>query len=146
MCCIPRLCPLGSRHSSGWDSEHRSSSTRPTHEKETCKPHISSKLEILSTLDISMQKTLIIGGKDLILYSWPPYFLPLWDFFWLCFCFLIIGPCVLDRLVAFIRARLSTLQLLVLRQQHHALKEEFCFYIDHSGAIRETLWPNSEKG
>lgn len=53
---------------------------------------------------------------------------------------------MLDRLVAFIRARLSTLQLLVLRQQHHALKEEFCFYIDHSGAIRETLWPNSEKG
>jgi multisubunit Na+/H+ antiporter MnhF subunit len=37
---------------------------------------------------------------------------------------LIIGPCVLDRLVAFIRAKLSTVQLLVLRQQYHALKDQ----------------------
>ena len=29
---------------------------------------------------------------------------------------LIIGSCVLDRLVAFIRARLNTVQLLVLRK------------------------------
>jgi hypothetical protein len=37
---------------------------------------------------------------------------------------LIIRPCVLDRLVAFIRARLSTVQLLVWRQQYHALKDQ----------------------
>jgi hypothetical protein len=37
---------------------------------------------------------------------------------------LIIGPCVLDRLVAFIRTRLSTVQLLVSRQHYHALKDQ----------------------
>jgi hypothetical protein len=33
---------------------------------------------------------------------------------------------VLDRLVTFIRARLSTVQLLVLRQQYHTLKDQVC--------------------
>jgi hypothetical protein len=33
---------------------------------------------------------------------------------------------VFDRLVTFIRAGLSTVQLLVLRQQYHALKDQVC--------------------
>ena len=35
---------------------------------------------------------------------------------------LIIGPCVLNRQVTFIRTRISAVRLLVLRQQYHALK------------------------
>lgn len=35
---------------------------------------------------------------------------------------LMIGPYILNRLVAFIRERISAVQLLVLRQQYHALK------------------------
>ena len=37
---------------------------------------------------------------------------------------LIIGPCVLNRQVAFIRTRISAVRLLVLRQQYHALKDQ----------------------
>ena len=35
---------------------------------------------------------------------------------------LIIGPCVLNRQVTFIRTKISAVRLLVLRQQYHALK------------------------
>jgi hypothetical protein len=37
---------------------------------------------------------------------------------------LIIGPCILNRLVAFIRERVSAVQLLVLKQQYHTLKNK----------------------
>jgi hypothetical protein len=40
--------------------------------------------------------------------------------------FLIIGPCVLNRQLTFIRTRISAVQLLVLRQQYHALKDQVC--------------------
>ena len=39
---------------------------------------------------------------------------------------LIIGPCVLNRQVTFIRTKISAVRLLVLRQQYHALKDQVC--------------------
>jgi hypothetical protein len=39
---------------------------------------------------------------------------------------LIIGPCVLNRHVTFIRTRINAVQLLVLRQHYHALKDQVC--------------------
>ena len=39
---------------------------------------------------------------------------------------LIIGPCVLNRQVTLIRTKISAVQLLVLRQQYHALKDQVC--------------------
>jgi hypothetical protein len=39
---------------------------------------------------------------------------------------LIIGQCVLNRQVTFIRTRINAVRLLVLRQQYHALKDQVC--------------------
>ena len=37
---------------------------------------------------------------------------------------LTFGPCVLNRLIAFIRERISTVQVLMLRQQYQSLRTE----------------------
>jgi hypothetical protein len=37
---------------------------------------------------------------------------------------LIIGPCVLSKLVTFIRERVSAVQILMLRQQYHTLESQ----------------------
>ena len=37
---------------------------------------------------------------------------------------LIIGPCVLNKLVTFIRERVSAVQILMLLQQYHALESQ----------------------
>ena len=37
---------------------------------------------------------------------------------------LIIGPCILNNLVTFIRERLSAIQILMLHQQYHALESQ----------------------
>ena len=80
---------------------------RPTHEKETCKPHISSKLEIQSTLDATMQKTLRLGGKALILVLLTTLLSTLMGPLLILLLLLIIGPCVLNSQVAFIRTRIN---------------------------------------
>ena len=36
---------------------------------------------------------------------------------------LVFGPCILNRLVQFIRERLSVIQALVLTQQYHQLRQ-----------------------
>lgn len=36
---------------------------------------------------------------------------------------LLFGPCILNRLVQFIKDRLSTIQALVLTQQYHQLRQ-----------------------
>jgi hypothetical protein len=51
---------------------------------------------------------------------------------------LVIGPCVLNRLVTFIRTRISAVQLLVLIQQYHALKDQVREKIVFSSRIRTT--------
>ena len=79
------------------------------------KPHISSKLEIWSTLDATMQKTLSFTLDHPTYY---PYGTTL-DFASL---FNYRSMCV----IAFIRTRISAVQLLVLRQQYHALKDPVC--------------------
>ena len=99
-----------------------------------------------ATLDVSTQKTLRLRWKGPYLVLLTTLLSTFMGPLLILLLLLIIGPCVLNRQVTFIRTKISAVQLLVLRQQYHALKEECCFYIDHSGAIRETLWPNSEKG
>lgn len=72
-------------------------------------------LEIQSTLDATMQKTLSCTLDHSPFY---PYGTP-FDFPSACNYRSI---CVIE----FIRARISAVQLLVLRQQYHALKDQVC--------------------
>lgn len=43
---------------------------------------------------------------------------------------LTIGPCILNRLVTFVRDRVSAVQILMLRQQYRAVGEENDSYED----------------
>ena len=79
-----------------------------------------------ATLDVSTQKTLRLRWKGPYLVLLTTLLSTFMGPLLILLLLLIIGPCVLDRLVAFIRARLSTVQLLVLRQQYHALKDQVC--------------------
>jgi hypothetical protein len=46
---------------------------------------------------------------------------------------LIIGPCVLNKLVTFIRERVSAVQILMLLQQYHALESQENQYHEDTG-------------
>ena len=45
---------------------------------------------------------------------------------------LIIGPCVLNKLVTFIKERMSAVQILMLRQQYHALQGQENQYYEYT--------------
>lgn len=67
-----------------------------------------------ATLDVSTQKTLRLRWKGPYLVLLTTLLSTLMGPFFILLLLLSIGPCVLNRLVAFIRARFSTVQLLVL--------------------------------
>ena len=73
-----------------------------------------------------MQKTLRLGGKALILVLLTTLLSTLMGPLLILLLLLIIGPCVLNRQVTFIRTKISAVRLLVLRQQYHALKDQVC--------------------
>ncbi|XP_037382523.1 syncytin-1-like [Talpa occidentalis] len=55
--------------------------------------------------------------------EWLPYLLPLLGPVVTLFLILSIGPCVINRLVAFIKQRVNTVQLMVLRSQYAPLRQ-----------------------
>ena len=79
-----------------------------------------------ATLDVSTQKTLRLRWKGPYLVLLTTLLSTFMGPLLILLLLLIIGPCVLNRQVTFIRTRISAVRLLVLRQQYHALKDQVC--------------------
>lgn len=79
-----------------------------------------------ATLDISAQKTLRLRWKGPYLVLLTTLLSTFMGPLLILLLILIIGPCVLNRQVTFIRTRINAVWLLVLRQQYHALKDQLC--------------------
>ena len=92
----------------------KSSSRRPTQEKKTC---------YIRRLH---QKTLRLRWKGPYLVLLTTLLSTFMGPLLILLLLLIIGPCVLNRQVTFIRTRISAVRLLVLRQQYHAIKDQVC--------------------
>jgi hypothetical protein len=75
-------------------------------------------------LDVSTQKTLSLRWKGPYLVLLSTLLSTFMGSLLILLLLLIIGPCVLNRQVTFIRTRISAVRLLVLRQQYHALKDQ----------------------
>ena len=79
-----------------------------------------------ATLDVSTQKTLRLRWKGPYLVLLTTLLSTFMGPLLILLLLLIIGPCVLNRQVTLIRTKISAVQLLVLRQQYHALKDQVC--------------------